>query len=392
MVMKVQEFIKTNGNWEEVLQLPPYCLKITRDHMFGRSLVMFKYNQIESDFNNEIVRECRGLILDENTFEVVSHAFDKFGNYGESYCPEIDWKSCYVTEKVDGSICKFVKMDNGGVLVSTNGTIDAFKANLQDQIGCPVENFGELALLAIKNQFNELNSDGGMVDDIEWFKSLLDEGYTYIFELTSKYNKIVVQYGEPRLTLIGCRNNKTNQETFFGTHPLSKVFQTPKMFPLYSVNDCIEAASKLDSNNEGYVVVDKDFNRIKIKSPLYVQLHHLRGEGPLTYSRVIEVIRNNELDEVLQYFPEFKPTFDEVIGKITSLTESLETSWKKFTEIEEKNLWVDGSRKEKAIWIQKEFKIPGCGFSLLDKKSPSVKDWIEGLPVKSVLNALGYRD
>ena len=71
---------------------------------------MLKYSQIDSDFNLRIVRECRGLILDEDTLEVVCHPFDKFGNYGESYCPEIDWKSCYVTEKIDGCVREDTKI------------------------------------------------------------------------------------------------------------------------------------------------------------------------------------------------------------------------------------------------------------------------------------------
>lgn len=102
--LKIVEFIRNNKDWENILGQKPYCITVSRDVMFGRNLVLLKYNQIESDFNNVIVRECRGIVLDEDTLEVVSHAFDKFGNYGESYCPEIDWKNCYVTEKLDGCV------------------------------------------------------------------------------------------------------------------------------------------------------------------------------------------------------------------------------------------------------------------------------------------------
>ena len=102
--LAVQQFIEQHSDWEKLLQEKPYCMTISRDKMFGRNLVMLKYSQIDSDFKNEIVRECRGLILDEDTFEPVCVPFFKFGNYGESYCPEIDWKSCWVGEKLDGCV------------------------------------------------------------------------------------------------------------------------------------------------------------------------------------------------------------------------------------------------------------------------------------------------
>lgn len=108
--LDIQWFIEQHSDWEKILSEKPYALTISRDKLFGRNLLMLKYSQIDSDFNLRIVRECRGLILDEDTLEVVCHPFDKFGNAGESYCPEIDWKSCYVTEKIDGCVREDTKI------------------------------------------------------------------------------------------------------------------------------------------------------------------------------------------------------------------------------------------------------------------------------------------
>ena len=66
-MLKVLEFIKAHKNWEELLSQAPYYIKVYRDVMFDHNLVMLKYNQLDSDFNEEIVRECRGLILDEDS-------------------------------------------------------------------------------------------------------------------------------------------------------------------------------------------------------------------------------------------------------------------------------------------------------------------------------------
>lgn len=61
MKLKLLDFIRNNDNWEEVLTKPPYSIKISR----YKNYILFKYSQIESDFSLDIVRECRGIILNE---------------------------------------------------------------------------------------------------------------------------------------------------------------------------------------------------------------------------------------------------------------------------------------------------------------------------------------
>ena len=77
MELKIVNFIKSHSNWEELLTSSPYNLTIKRD---GK-LILFKYNQISSDFNEEICCEARGLILEEGTWKVVRMAFKKFFNF-----------------------------------------------------------------------------------------------------------------------------------------------------------------------------------------------------------------------------------------------------------------------------------------------------------------------
>ena len=174
-MLKVLEFIKAHkDNWEDLLSDAPYYLKISRDVVFNHNLIMLKYNQLDSDFNDEMVRECRGLIIDEDSLEPISVPFFKFGNYGESYCPEIDWESAVILEKRDGSLIKVVKLGED-YLISTNGCIDAFKAEMQEDLLCPYKSYGELFMEAIGDRL-----------------SLLDEGKTYMFEYLRNLDKIEV--------------------------------------------------------------------------------------------------------------------------------------------------------------------------------------------------------
>ena len=400
--LKLQEFIAEHSDWEVLLAEKPYCITITRDEVYGKKLVMFKYSQIDSDFNLEIVRECRGCILDAETFESVCIPFYKFGNAGESYCPKIDWKSCWVGQKLDGSLIKMVRIGDE-ILVSTNGTIDAFKAPLAEQIGCKSSTFGELVIEAIWNNDNfRPNHTHAVTSKGKWFehpdyqyamkkfKDMLEENNTYMFELTSPFNKVVVTWHETRLNFLGVRNNTTLQETYFTDHPLKDKFNTPKVFPLTSLEECMKAASELDANEEGYVVCDSHFNRVKVKSPLYVSIHHLRGEnGVMSYKRALEIVKANEVDEVLTYFPEYKDAFDKLEQRFNEKVAEVEAAWKEFEKIKDSLT----TRKDQAIWIMSHVKeFAGFMFGMLDGKITSIHDAIYEFPNDKIVRMLGFKD
>ena len=311
-MLKVQRFIQANPDWERQLSAAPYCLSISRDSMFGRDLVLLKYDQLNSDLGNDIVQECRGLILDASTFDVVCVPFFKFFNYGEVHAADVDWSTAYVTEKLDGSIIKVVNLD-GHFLISTNGMIDAFGCELPTNVGCPFKSFGELAMEGFK-YYGITEAD---------FPRLFAPGFTYMFELTSPWNQVVVRWNETKMNLIGVRDNSTLKEIFYGDSDLAQVFDTPRIFPIRNVNECVEAAKVLPEDAEGYVVVDAQFNRIKIKSPRYIQLHYMAGNQTWSPTRVLEILRANEVSEYVAYFPQFKAAYDVVKAKYDAYVENL---------------------------------------------------------------------
>ena len=78
--MRVLELMNREYNWKEILQEAPYFINIKEKDDY----VLLKYNQIFSDFSNEIVRECRGAIFRKNVdgrWICVSRGFDKFMNF-----------------------------------------------------------------------------------------------------------------------------------------------------------------------------------------------------------------------------------------------------------------------------------------------------------------------
>lgn len=295
-MLELQKFINEHKDWETLLTNPPYNLKINRDNDY----IIFKYDQITADFNLQLVRECRGIILKDKTFEIVCFPFMKFGNYGESYCPEIDWEHCSVQEKVDGSLMK-VWFDNGWH-ISTNGTIDAFKA--------------EVMGIDEKHSYGSMFLKACPIEEHELFEKL-NQDYTYMFELVSPETRVVIPYKTAKLYFLGFRNNKTKQEFFPEEHnELCKLFDIPKRYNMHTLEDVKEAADKLPWNEEGYVVCDRAFNRVKIKSPEYVKAHYSRTNGAITLERLVNIILNNEVDEFLIYAEEYKGKIKEITDKM----------------------------------------------------------------------------
>jgi hypothetical protein len=289
----IQAFLRSTP--DGVAKLKELYAIDAKRHTRWPNLVLFKYNQIDSPLSIPLVREARGIILDEaDNWNCVCYAFPKFFNYGETHAAEIDWSTARVQEKIDGSLCQLYWYD-GEWQVATSGTPDA-----SSEVNDFGKTFAGLFWETAKNQ--KLKT---------W---MLNESFCWIFELTSPYNQVVVQHQDCKIWTLGARCLKTLLELdpgdFFGGY-------TPKSFPLKSLDDCVSAAVTLDPlKQEGFVVVDKDYRRIKVKSPAYVMLHH--AKDTLSRKRICDIVRNGEYEEfrvAIEAIPTLKAILDEIKTK-----------------------------------------------------------------------------
>ncbi len=301
--LNIQDFLKAKtdeglsfAKIKELLAGAPYHITVTEKD----SLALFKYSQLESDWNEPICRECRGLILEKGSWKIVRYAFDKFFNINESYAAEIDWASATGTEKIDGSLISlFYYKDKWRV--ATNGMIDAYDAALSSNE--KYKTYGELWEAAMNSNYPDFMKDG--IDD-------LDPNCTYTFELVSPYNKVVIYYDKPMVYHIGTRYNLNFEEM-----DIDIGIQKPKSYKLEGQDEYIRfVLEKMDSSHEGIVVRDRYFNRIKLKTEHYLELAHrislvMKGSAVNTVS-IFKVIKQNEQSEFLSYFPEMKKYFDSV--------------------------------------------------------------------------------
>ena len=169
------------------------------------------------------------------------------------------------------------------------------------------------------------------------------------------------------LTLIGVRDQDGAE------HPVAlwaHCWDVVREFDLSSAADVLAAADALDpAYQEGYVVVDQHWRRIKIKSPRYVLIHHLKDS--LHTRGLVELVQRGEDSEVFAYFPDLRVRYDQILAQMHSLGQEID-QW--FIQVAVSNT----SRKNFALAAQAQVPTPvlGAMFALLDAKQANGFKWL----------------
>jgi len=378
--MELVKFMNKYADWEKRLREKPYCLEIKWDGDF----VILKYNMIESDLNLTICKEARGSIFTNihNEWICVCRSLDKFGNWGESYADtkKIDWtQPVSVQEKIDGSIirCWCYK---GLWHVSTNGTIDAFKAE------CGDSTFGDI-FYSIISKYTTIRN----------FFDCLETDKTYWFEMVHPtYNPIVIHYKEPAIYFLGSRWMNEGDMPEMKILPITLMtfnnwIKTPKHYHYTSLEEVLEACHKMGEDEEGYVVCaynqmeNDSFLRIKCKGDEYLKRHKLRGNGPLTAVKVISLWQDDTIDDFLAYFPEHTTYVNEVIHKICDLYEKADIAYDVVKGT--------GPRKDFAMRAKSYIKpIQSYLFARLDNKTDCAMNYFKEMRSRNLAEILDIKD
>lgn len=277
-------YIKHNtDNWEQEIND-----RLIRTSHKG-NLVCFKYG-IEADFSDPLVCEARGIVIDVKHQTVVCRPFDKFFNVQEQYAADIDWNTAKVLEKIDGSLIKLYWY-NGKWTFATSSTCDATEASVAGYKGVTYRD-----IIARADNYSRIPFDD------------LNKNRTYLFELVSPMSQVVIRYDKTSLYYLATFDNMTGKEV--DADDLFEGFKRPRSFPLKTVDDCIRAATELnkdseeDIKDEGFVVVDGQHRRIKIKSPTYIALHRAVTNKVFTVKRMTELYQQGaDLVKLAKDFP-----------------------------------------------------------------------------------------
>lgn len=355
----VQDFLRQEGL--QALQ-DRYRIKVNR-HQLHPNLVQFKYNQINSPMGEPIVQLCRGLILDEAAdWGVVAHGFNKFFTHAGGHAATIDWTTAKVQAKEDGSLIQlFWYGDQWNV--STSGMPDA-----RGQVGTSGKSFKEL--------FWETWSELGYK-----LPGPLLRNCTLMFELCTKYNRVVVQHTRPRIVLIGIRDLISGREMPIEMYNPSLGYEQAQTFPLGSLEEVLAWADTLRGiESEGAVVCDRSFNRVKVKGKDYMAVTGLI-QG-MNERSILRMVLGGKEDDVIGLFPEWKGEFAMVKGRLQELLAKCEATWAETRHIED--------RKEFALKV-KDLPYSSAMFMMRGGKVGSFLEWAGQISIDNLMLILDLK-
>lgn len=229
-------------------------------HPMYPNLVIYNYTHVAQHDNvwDDVTEQCRGLIVDSNTGEVLARPFRKFFNLNTSFRPETleanlpSWKP-RVLEKLDGSLGILYKDGDGKSAIATRGSFAS------DQAKWATAWYRDHNLQA---------------------PHMWPEGYTPLFEIIYKENRIVVNYEFEGLVLLGL----VSLETGFEASPEEVAhygnlngLRVPREHRGLTLQEC-QAYAK--PNEEGFVLQYWSNKapiplRVKVKTADYVRLHKI---------------------------------------------------------------------------------------------------------------------
>jgi len=304
--LAVQRELRAHGlEW----LLREYNLKARR-HVQFPELVSLKYSQLKASFDQQVVRQCRGLVLNEKeNWKVVCFAYTKFFNWMEKQADTIDWSTARVYEKMDGSLAALYHYADQWH-VASSGTPDG-ASSVRGDLG-----FADLFWSVWK-------LCGYVLPE--------NKERTYIFELMSARNRIVCVPREEVCLLHGVRELRTPYREVDPEEVGAQYgWRVVPSYPLSSLAEVRAACSRLDPLfHEGFVVRDACFRRVKIKSPAYVSLALLSANNVNNNNaeKMLEIVKLNEGSEFIGYYPHWKGLYTYLRSAYTRLLHEAQCHW-----------------------------------------------------------------
>ena len=342
-------------------------------------LVNLNYSQIDSPKTHPIVMECRQLILEKESWDIVHMSFKRFFNYGEALdlSQDFDYKSAKALDKIDGSIIGCMEYKDEW-LMTTRGVIEG-----GCQVGTFPLTFRELFYMTTAQYPNFWPK----------IKEIKIEGndYDYTFELTSPENRVVTPYTDRKLHLLTVRNR---QDDFKELDPaIVRIIaqglgvSCPQAHAFTEISELVRMASNVGQLEEGFVCIDYSqlvngsYRRMKVKNPAYLAIAHLKESAACSLRALLQLVIMGEASEFLTYFPEYK-----------TYVEGLQSKWDEYQDkmaqdllnaAEKKTL----SRKDYALWVEKNCINTSAMYQFLDGKIVTVNDWLD-----SIVKAKGVKN
>jgi hypothetical protein len=336
-MLNVQKFLRESVAENPLGELESQLAIKVNDYP-EQGIVMLNYHMLDSPKTHPITIECRSLILNRITFDIVSRKFDRFFNLGENpeFYSDFNFESCHILSKEDGSL----------IGVYYNPITEKYSISTRSMANAEGNHtLGDTWYNRIRSAFG-FNSD----EEFQEFWSLVSNSqkWTYIFEFIGPENRIVTPYKQTEMVFIGAssidgdwmklEDMKFQMKWFSKLNiRLPEFYATPK-----TIDELIIQANELKDLKEGFVIWEPNTNkRQKIKSIQYIAVHAIRGENTLpTRKNIFNLIFTGDMDEFLTYFPEYTELFKSAQDEIFSFEYDLSAIWHQVKNIDDQKTFA----------------------------------------------------
>jgi hypothetical protein len=365
MALLVQDILRSGMTPAELLERHAVHIK---PHAGKVSLV---YDQILAKDEDPVAQECRGLVLREGSWDIVAFPFRRFFNHGQPAAASLDWATAAFQQKLDGTL--IIAYWDGACGTWHVATRSMNEAHGPGHFG---KSFRELADQAARDM-----GHGSLLRLL----SKAPKDHTLMFELTAPENRVVCDYAERQLTLIGARSLVTLEEV--APVPLANELGvlSPRTWNFENLDALIDEIRHWDPREyEGIVVCDARFNRIKVKSPQYLVAHHAADSLGASWRSVVEAVASGTVDDIQDMLPPFvRGRVDVAREKLGALCSQTELDWMALRGISDIKEFAEHAKKRR--W-------PAALFALKREKTPSLADFLKATQPKSLVELAGLEN
>jgi hypothetical protein len=384
-MLLVQEYLLTHTFQQLIDEHGVYPSFSKSGHKFS-----LNYDQIEARESDLLAQECRGLVLTTGKVvigitgldgkinrnhicpgptSILAFPMKRFFNHGQGSAASINWSDpkLSVLEKLDGTLC----------IVYFDSIIDKWCVATRSVPEADI--LLDNGLYTFRTLFEKALTEttGKTFSD---FTFNLKKDNTYCFELTTPLNRIVVKYDDYSVTLLSIRNNSSTEEISVNHTALASSFFGVKIVESHSINNVNEILDWVSSLNplehEGVVVLDSNFNRIKVKNANYVAFSKARDLLGSSERNCLELILSEKDDDVIPALPQ------EIVDNLLKIKAGIVKSFKdydaKYIQIlNEANSILSGDKKTFAITLQSHKDLwQAPFFNIYGGRSNNMKEFV----------------
>lgn len=301
----------------------------------GTTIVCYMLND-DSTFENEYLKECRGITFDTATGKIIQRPLHKFFNVNENeevQAVNLDWSSVKrVMTKLDGSMITAGYVGNE-IDFKTKKTFTS-----------------DVALEAKKFVREE------RLNILEFCKEICHE-YTPVFEYMSPNTRIVILYEEKDMALLHVRNNITGEYMDLSSGYFKELADKHnvrivssdyvKNFSIHDVANMMRNYEK-EENTEGSVIQFSNGDMVKLKTLWYFKLH--RSITFLRERDIAALYLEDKLDDLKGYLNTLKLDTGPILQIEKSVKDWLIACEDKIEELYQLHKHLD--RREFGITVQ----------------------------------------